>query len=93
MVVKSDRVFLRGRGVNFFDVPLQGCKHNSRVAAGISELAVVGGGTVIPHMGNAHMAVLNVVPREGVVTVRVNVAWDNDLDFEITVIADNPPFS
>jgi hypothetical protein len=56
----------------------------SDVTAGIGEMD----GNNIPFIGDAVMTVHNVAPFNGGVFVRVNVAWDSPLRFQVMVTFD-----
>ncbi|MED3928599.1 hypothetical protein P4594_26500 [Priestia megaterium] len=59
---------------------------SSKVFVSISEIGIING-QVKPFMGSASMEVHNVVPQDdGIVIVRGNVDWNNDLNVRLSVL-------
>ena len=63
---------------------------DSTVLAAVSEVfadgVAVGGRDASRFLGAANMAVLNVVPHDGGVTVRIHIAWDDPLPYEVRFV-------
>ncbi len=73
----------RGHGVVDVDVPQPPVRSDSIAVASAAELGIFGGEEQ-PFIGNASIQVVNIAPQDnGVLRVRVNIMWDNDLNVRI----------
>jgi hypothetical protein len=75
-------VSLRGHGTFNCQITDANMSVDSNVMCSISEMNDSG----VPFIGNAAMSVLNVAPFNNGVWVKVNIAFDRDLNFQLMFI-------
>jgi len=80
-VVKA-MVFYRGRGRLLLNYNHHTIGVHKPVQASLTEVD----GNRNPFVGSAAMSVYNVAPRQGGVTVRVNVDWPHDLNLRLNLM-------
>jgi hypothetical protein len=77
---------LTGRSIMDWNVSRADIVARSRVVASISEVNANGD----PFIGTASLIVHGVAPYNGGVWIKVEVKWERDLPFRITLMYENP---
>ena len=81
---------MHGHGVFMESIDALEMEADAIVTASITELKVSKERGEIPHIGSAHMSILNITPQTNSVWVRCHVAWGSPLLLRISLMWINP---